>query len=147
GGARPKRRKGACCSLACLVNWEGGSAPLPNPPPKNRLRGQSPRSKRNTERSAIGQERHARFLRQAPRSPEGASTAPSEPRPKTGCAGKAGARTRNIEQSASGHERHARATPTGPSATGYVWRRLSRPSSSRLTGRAVLATMHPATEP
>src|SRR5262244_351701 len=60
---------------ACLESSEGGSAPLPKPPPKNRLRGQSPRSKRNTERSAIGQERHAQWARHL----HPAASAPLEP--------------------------------------------------------------------
>src|SRR6266508_1617767 len=37
-----------------LGDSEGGCAPLPNLPPNDRLRGQSPRSKRNIQRSAIG---------------------------------------------------------------------------------------------
>src|SRR5262249_50752828 len=57
-----------------LVNSEGGSAPLPKPPPTNRSRGQSPRSKRNIEQSAIGQEGHARFPRQPPRLRDVAAT-------------------------------------------------------------------------
>jgi len=49
-----------------LGNSEGGSAPLPNPPPRNSLRGQSPRSKWNHKGAAIGQRRHVSLLRQPP---------------------------------------------------------------------------------
>ena len=48
-----------------LGHSEGGFAPLPIPPPRMGLRGQSPRSKRNMRRSVIVQGLHARFLRQA----------------------------------------------------------------------------------